>query len=104
MRYLVRVKELEGKIDYLSKQLDIIDENIVKLEKEKELLNWKGVACESFLKKYDRNIVKLKKIQQSTVTCIEFLIKYYDRYGEVYKKFKAKYANILNVEVENGLS
>ena len=104
MRYLVKVNELEKKIDYLTKQLDIIRENITNLEKEKDLLDWEGPAREAFLKKYNENLVKLKQIEQSTITCLGFFIHYYDRYGDIYKEFKNKYARVLKTEVKDELS
>ena len=104
MRYLVKVNELEKKIDYLKKQLDIISESITNLEKEKEQLDWQGFAHETFLKKYNLNMTKLKQIEQSTVNCLSFFIQYYDKYGDIYKEFKNKYSRDLITEVKNGLS
>ncbi len=104
MRYLVKINELGKKIDYLKKQLDIIDEKIISLENEKKSLTWQGVASTTFNNKYDQYILKLKKIEKSTVVCIDYFMQYYDKYGQGYRDFKKKYARFYKPEVKDELS
>ena len=100
MKYLVKINELEKKIDYLKEQLDIILETITKLENEKKKLKWKGPASELFIKKYDDFIIKLKKLGMSSLECIRYFIQYYDKYGTKYEALKNKYVKAFVVEDE----
>lgn len=104
MRYLIRVNELEKKIDFLKQQLDIIDENIINLEKAKLNIHWQGSAGNAFLNKYDNHILKLKNIQRATVLCIGYFMKYYNGYSDQYTLLRNKYSKLFDMEDKNGYS
>ena len=104
MRYLVRVGELGGKIDYLENQLSIINENINNLTKVKSSVIWEGEASLKFFTMLDNYINELKLIAQNTLELINYLNKYYDRYSTRYGALHRKYIKVDNEVKLNGVN
>lgn len=99
MRYLVKIGELGRKIEFLEKQLAIIDENIVNLKNVQSSVIWEGKASASFFNEYDKYLSQLNVIEENTLNLLEYLTSYYDKYGERYSELRQKYAR-LNDEVK----
>ena len=98
MRYLVKIGELKEKIDYLEKQLSIIDKNIEVLRTIKSSIKWEGEASLSFERNFNSYLKELNMIENYILANIRYLIKYYDVYGTEYTRLRRKYANT-NMEV-----
>lgn len=99
MKYLVRVNDLGQKIDYLEKQLDIINEKVNYLETYKNSVIWEGDGADTFYENYESYINELKGIEQNTLSFIEYLTTYYDKYGNTYSTLRSKYKNMLDEEL-----
>ena len=98
MRYLVKINDLGEKIKYLENQLDIINEKVNYLETYKSNVNWEGEGANTFYQNYDTYINELKDIEKETLSFIEFLTTYYNRYGEEYVSLRKKYRELLDEE------
>ena len=99
MRYLVKISELKQKINYLEKQLSIIDENITNLKNVKSSIIWQGDAFLKFSDKYDDYINRLVGIEEKTISSIDYLMKFYKNYGDDYMSIRAKFTNLSNREM-----
>ena len=99
MRYLVKIGELRQKIEFLEKQLSIIDENIEYLKVIKTNIVWKGEASHSFDRHYNEYLKELTTIEENILSSIKYLIRYYDNYGNEYNRLRKKYANVVNREI-----
>lgn len=98
MRYLVKLDELKQKIDYLEKQLSIIDENISVLKNVKSSIIWEGKASTAFNNHYDNYIGELTSIEEKILSSISYLYKFYDRYGSEFNDMRQKFVNLANNE------
>ena len=98
MRYLVKLGELRQKIEFLEKQLSIIDDNVENLKIIKTNIKWEGEASNSFDNKYNEYLKELTLIEERILSYIKYLIQYYESYGAEYKRLRTKYANINNME------
>ena len=96
MRYLVKIGELGEKIEYLEKQLSIIDENIDYLEKVKSTIIWQGEAALKFDETYSNYIKDLIRIESRILSYVEYLIKFYNNYGEEFVRIRQKYTDLTN--------
>ena len=99
MRYLVKIGELGRRIEFLEKQLAIIDENIVNLKNVRSSVIWEGKASVSFFNEYENYLTQLNLIEENTLKLLEYLSSYYNKYGEKYGELRRKYAR-LNAEVK----
>ena len=99
MKYLVKIGDLGHKIKYLEKQLDVIYNKVNYLETYKKSVVWVGSGAESFFANYNNYITELKNIEKETLSFIEFLTTYYNRYGEEYANLRSKYKDLLDEEV-----
>ena len=94
MRYLVKLGELGQKIEYLNKQLSIIDENISNLVTFKDNIIWEGKASVTFSNYCDNYIKELEKIEENILSYIEYLLKYYDNYGNEHLRIKKQFTSL----------
>ena len=94
MRYLVKIGELREKIDFLEKQLLIIDENIDYLKKLKSDIIWEGQASLTFSNHYDNYIKELITIRETISSYIRYLTTFYRNYGNEYLRIRQKYTNL----------
>ena len=94
MRYLVKLGELEQKIEYLEKQLSIIDENIFYLKNIKSNIIWEGKAAQSFSNYYDNYINKLINMEDKIYSIINYLNKFYENYGDSYIRIRKQFNNL----------
>ena len=94
MRYLVKLGELEQKIEYLEKQLSIIDENVSYLKTIKSNIIWEGEAAQSFSNYYDNYINNLINIEDKIYTTINYLNKIYESYGNNYTSIRKQFNNL----------
>lgn len=99
MRYLVKIGELGQKIDYLEKQLSIIDENISYLKTIKSNIIWEGEASLRFNDYYDNYINELTNIENRILSNIKYLATYYKNYGNEYMRLRQKFVNLADREV-----
>ena len=103
MRYFIKLNDLGEKIDFMEKRLDIIHENIENLKLIRDNLTWKGDAADNFCQNYDNYLLKLQIAEQKIINSVLFLTSFYDKYGNEYMRIRNKYANIFDMEVQNGL-
>ena len=99
MKYLVKTKELKDKVDYIAKQIMIIDENIENLSKIKSSIVWEGVASAKFLDIYDNYISELKYIEKDLIAIDKYLSSYGESYDIGYANLIKKY-DILDNKVK----
>lgn len=93
MRYLVRIDELKQKVDFMTKQLLIIEEKITEMNNLKSSLIWEGDASRIFLNNYINYIDELNKTKKGIEVIIKYLTSYYDKYGNAYANLRRKYQN-----------
>lgn len=96
MRYLVKIGELGEKIEYLEKQLSIIDENIGILEKAKSTIVWQGEAYVRFNENYNKYIKDLVRMEQKILSYIEYLVKFYNNYSDEFMRIRERYIELSN--------
>ena len=96
MRYIVKINELGKIINYLEQQLSIIDENITNLKSIKSSIIWQGRTSSLFLNKYDNYILELTIMTKNILALLDYLTKYYDKYGDRYMILHQKYAKYYN--------
>ena len=96
MRYLVKIGELGEKIDYLEKQLSIIDENINYLKSIKTNIVWEGTASLKFSEHYDNYLKELVSIEKTITSYIKYLTTFYNNYSNEYLRIRQKYTNLAN--------
>ena len=99
MRYLVKIGELGEKIDYLEKQLSIIDENINYLKSIKNNIIWEGTASLKFNEYYDNYLKELSIIEKTITSYIKYLATFYNNYSNEYLRIRQKYTNLANRRV-----
>lgn len=99
MRYLVKLSELEEKIEYLDNQLSIIDDNITYLKSIKSNIDWEGEAFESFSDYYDNYINELISIENKAYSTIRYLNKIYESFGNNYISIKQELINLSDKEI-----
>ena len=99
MRYLVKIGELGEKIDYLEKQLSIIDENINYLKKLESSIIWEGKASLKFSNYHTNYLNQLVSIENTILSYIKYLTTFYNNYGNEYLRIRQKYTNLANRRV-----
>ena len=102
MRYYINIEALKEKVSYMEKKLDIIQNDIEKLQQIKDNLNCEGEAANKFYLNYDNYLLSLKKAKQNITNAILFLVSFYNKYGEEYNRIKQKYSAVLSTEDYNG--
>lgn len=96
MKYLVRLDELKQKVEFMTKQLLIIEEQIEEMNKVKGSFIWEGDASKTFMNNYTKYVGELVTIRNGIEVIIKYLTTYYDKYG-------ATYANLRKtLQTENG--
>ena len=99
MRYFIKINEIREKLDFMEKKVDIINENIEKLELICRELNWQGDAANDFYFNYEKYVLRLKQTEHKIVNSILFLTSFYDSYGDEYARIKRKYSSIIDEEL-----
>ena len=99
MRYLVSMSELKQEIKFLETQLEIIDDNVVKLNNIKDSVEWEGIGYESFLTHYTDYIDYLNNLEKRIISYIKFITSYYDKYGNKYSELRGRYSRLYDKEV-----
>ena len=94
MKYLIRIRDLQEKIEFLEEKLQLIYDNIEIMEKSKENITWSGDAKDTFILKYDEYLEYLKVTARNIVKILTYLKSYYSNYNEEYNNSKRRYANI----------
>ena len=93
MRYLVKINDIKEKTNFFESQLDVIRENINKIESLRKIIIWEGNGATSFLESLDSQVINLRDKENTVLECIKFLTTYYDSYGSEYDRLTKKYAN-----------
>lgn len=99
MKYLVRVNDVKSKVDYMEQKLEIINENVKKLDALKTKLLWEGAASQRFIINYNQYISNLNQMQKMIIECIGVYELFYSRFGEEYNRLKKEYNYLYNTEV-----
>lgn len=91
MRYIIRLGELSERIAFIEEKVDIIANEIYKIESYKGELIWEGLSKNTFVAKYDEYTTELRKILDRLIILLAFLKSYYSNYNDEYNKLKTKY-------------
>ena len=96
MRYLVKIGELGERIDYLENQLSIIDENIDYLKNIESGIVWEGEASLRFSNYHTNYLKELSNTEKTILSYIQYLITFYNNYGEEFVRIRQKYTDLTN--------
>ena len=94
MRILVNLGEIDAFKKNIMMYINNIDKDISIMEKIKNNLIWEGKSFDTFIKKYDDNILKIKNKVNILTKYVEFLDVYNSKYNKTQDEIKVNYSKM----------
>lgn len=102
MKYYIDLTQVEEKLIFFEKELQIINDEINYLQSLPNNLFWKSDSSNVFLNKYNCYISHLEDLKMGLLHYIKIFAQFSGKYNDFYEQMKNKY-NYSLVELESGV-